>query len=279
MNYVVKLVKRIDQIYCQVESVGDVNKLYYLFSNTLGFPEAWPPTDKKTYYGGGVYTGNTWLKWTSGNTKTYKMSDKPAKFRSISMEPNGYERCLKELEKRGIKIEFDGAATIADQSGQEQEWARSSAFTGSPFKEVNLWVGKYTPLAFSALTTTPDAKDLDEHYETMRKRLDAVGGGPLGIRYVKEVELGVKDERSRAAWQALLDPANPKEDVWRMGKGPALRLTHDGDNYIKSISVKVKSLRLAKKVLKMYGLLGEANESMAKLNKDKVNNLEIGFVK
>jgi hypothetical protein len=36
----VKPVKRIDQIYCQVESIGDVNKLYYLFANTLGFLEA-----------------------------------------------------------------------------------------------------------------------------------------------------------------------------------------------------------------------------------------------
>jgi len=274
-----KLVKRIDQIYCQVESVGDVNKLYYLFSNTLGFPEAWPPTDKKSYYGGGVYTGNTWLKWVSFNTKSYTMSDKPAKFRSISMEPNGYERCLKELEKRGIKIEFDGAATIADQSGQEQEWARDSSFTGSPFKEVNLWVGKYAPLAFSALTTTPDAKDLDEHYEIMRKRLDVVGGGPLGIRYVKEVEFGVKDEKSRAAWQALLSPVNPVEDVWKLGKGPALRLSHDKENRINSISIRVKSLRVAKKVLKMYGLLGEADESMVALDKKKVNNLDIRFVK
>jgi hypothetical protein len=36
----VRAVKRIDQVYCQMESVGDVNKLYYLFANTLGFPEA-----------------------------------------------------------------------------------------------------------------------------------------------------------------------------------------------------------------------------------------------
>ena len=276
----VKAVKRIDQIYCQMESVGDVNKLYYLFANTLGFPEAWPPTDKKSYYGGGVYTGNTWLKWTTFNTKTYQMTDKPAKFRSISLEPRGYEQCLKELEKRGIKMEYDGAATIADKSGREQEWARDSSFTGSPFKEVNLFVCKYTPVAFSALTTTPDAKNLEEHYEAMGKRLDAVYGGPLGVRYVKEVEVGVTNlVRGMAGWQALLNPIKPAGEVWKVGNGPALRLTRGEESCIKSISVRIKSLRRAKKFLKMNGLLGEERGDTLSLRRDKVNGLDIRFVK
>jgi hypothetical protein len=278
---VVKAVKRIDQIYCQMESVGDVNKLYYLFSNTLGFPEAWPPIDRKTYYGGGVYTGNTWLKWVTDNTKKYEMTDKPARFHSLSAEPNGYERCLKELEKRGISVEYDGNATIVDSSGQEQEWARSSNLTGSPFKEINLFVCKYTPLAFSALTTTTEARDLDEHYGIMRGRLDLVEGGPIGVRYVNEVELGVKGVgKSMDDWRMLLDPIRPiGGDTWKIGAGPNLRLTPDKDYGVKSISVKVRSLRRAKKFLKLNGLLGEEGEDILSLRRGKVNDLDIRLVK
>jgi hypothetical protein len=279
VDYVVAPVKRIDQIYCRMENVGDVNKLYYLFANTFGFPEAWPPTPKKYYYGGGVYTGNTWLKWITFNTKAYKMTDKPAKFSILSAEPNGYERCLKEFEKRGIRFKFDGIQTIADSSGLEQEWVRSSSLTESPFKEVDLSIGKYTSLAFPALTTTPEARDLDEHYSIMSKRLDAVDGGPLGVRYVKEVELGVKDEKGRIAWQTLLSPIKQVGNVWKVGKGPVLRLTPDKENSIKSISFKVMSLRRAKKFLKMNGLLGEEKENMASLNRSKINDLDIRFVK
>jgi len=276
----VKAVKRFDQIYCKMESVGDVNKLYYLFANTLGFPEAWPPTDKKSYYGGGVYTGNTWLKWTSSNTKRYEMTDKPARFHILTVEPNGYEHCLKELEKRGISVNFNGVQTIADSSGHEQEWVRSYSFMESPFKEIDLSLGKYTPLAFSALTTTPEARDLDEHYSIMKGRLDGADGGPLGVRYVKEVELGVNDvEGSRAAWQALLDPVKPVKGVWRMGKGPALRLTPDKENSFKSISIRVKSLFKAKKFLEANGLLGEVSENTLSLNRGRVNDLDIRFVK
>jgi hypothetical protein len=273
-------VKRIDQIYCRVESVGDVNKLYYLFSNTLGFPEAWPPTDKKEYYGGGVYTGNTWLKWVSYNTKAYKMTDKPAKFQMISLEPNGYERCIKELEKREIATKYDGNATVADSSGEEQEWGQSYDLIESPFKEVNLFICKYSPLAFSALTTTPEAKNLDEHYRIMRGRLNEVGGGPLGIRYVKEVELGVKGFiRDSREWQRLLDPIKPKGELWRIGKGPELRLTPEKNYSIKGISIRVKSLRVARKFLKLNGLLGEVNEGWVSLSRDRVNNLDLRFVK
>ena len=280
MNCVVKAVKRIDQIYCKMESVGDVNKLYYLFANTLGFPEAWPPTDKKSYYGGGVYTGNTWLKWISNNTKAYKMTDKPARFHILAAEPNGYERCLKELEKRRLSVKFDGVSTIPDSFGQEQEWARSSSLTVSPFKEIDLSLCKYMPLAFSALTTTPEAKDLDEHYSIMKGRLDGADGGPLGVRHVKEVELGVRDvEKSMAAWRSLIDPVKAVGDVWKLGKGPALRLTPDKENSIKSISIRVKSLRKARSFLKANGLLGEEKEDQLSLNRGRVNNLDIRFVK
>jgi hypothetical protein len=278
---VVKAVKRIDQIYCQVESIGDVNKLYYLFANTLGFPEAWPPTDKKTYYGGGVYTGNTWLKWTTPNIKSYPMTIKPARFNQIQAEPTEYNRSLKDIEKRGITHDADRISTSKDSSGIEREWCRSSRLTGTPFKEIDLGLCKYSPFAFSEYTSTPKAVDLQEHYSILRARLDEMDGGPLGVRYVREVELGVKDVvESMADWQVLLDPIKPiSEDTWKIGTGPTLRLTPDKDYGIKSISVKVRSLRRAKKFLKMNGLLGEEKEGMLALNRGRVNNLDIRFVK
>jgi hypothetical protein len=273
-------IKRIDQIYCQMESVGDANKLYYLFSNTLGLPETWPPINRKTYHGGGVYTGNTWLKWITFNMKSYEMTSRPAKYYMLSVEPNGYERCLRELEKRGIPVKDMGIQTTPDSSGVESEWVRVSSFIETPFKEVNLGLAKYSPLAFSALTTTPEASTLDEHYRIMRGRLDAVDGGPLGVMYVKEVEVGVRDERSRAAWQALLDPVEPVgEDCWKIGRGPMLRLTRGSDNQMKSLTFRVRSLRKARTVLKSLGLLGDVGDEMVTISPERVNGLEFRVTK
>ena len=278
---VVKAVKRIDQIYCRMESVGDVNKLYYLFSNTLGFPEAWPPKDRKTYYGGGVYTGNTWLKWTTPNLKSYPMTNKPARFSSIQAEPTEYNRSLKEIERRGLTHDADSVSTSEDSSRQEREWCRSSRITDTPFKEIGLSLCKYSPFAFTEHTSTPEAVDLHEHYSILRTRLDEVEGGPLGVRYVKEVELGVKNVgESMADWSVLLDPIKPiGEDTWKIGTGPTLRLTLDKENSIKSISVRVRSLRKARRFLKMNGLLGEERDGVVTLHRGEVNILDIRFVK
>jgi hypothetical protein len=274
-------IKRIDQIYCQVVSVGDVNKLYYLFSNTLGLPEAWPPTDKKSYYGGGVYTGNTWLKWTSPNTRAYVMTDHPARFRSLSLLPTDYDKSLKTLENRGIETEYDGAATVPDETGEEKEWARSSSLTQKPYKDYNLFICRYTPVAFPALTTTPEAEDLDQHYKIMRSRLDSLDGGCLGVRYVKEVELGAEKLRDcTRRWQAILDPVKPvSEACWRIGNGPMVRLTGDSVNRIRSLTFRVRSIRRARMVLKGLGLLGEVKGDTLTICPDKVNGLEFKLTK
>lgn len=264
-----------------MESIGDVNKLYYLFSNTLGFPEAWPPTDKKTYYGGGVYTGNTWLKWTTPNIRSYPMTNKPARFNQIQAKPTEYSRSLKELEKRGFTHDADRISTSRDSSGLEREWCRSSRLTDTPFKEIDLGLCKYSPFAFSEYTSTPEAVDLHEHYRILRPRLDEVDGGPLGVKYVKEVELGVNNvKESMTAWQKLLDPIKPtEEDTWKVGTGPRLRLTSGKSYSVKSISIKVRSLRAAKRFLKMNSLLGEVNWASISLNPEKVNSLNIKFVR
>ena len=263
-----------------MESTGDAHKLHYLFSNILGLPEAWPQTDKKFYYGGGVYAGNTWLKWITLNTKNHQMTDKPATIMQFGLEPNGYERCLKILEKRKIPYKEMDPQTTADPQGQEQEWLRNAWPSETPFKEIYLFMAKYTPYAFSTLTTTPEAKDIDEHRRIMEKRFKEVNGGVLGVRYIKEIELGVKDLKKDAReWQKVLDPIKPKGDSWKIGKGPALRLTSDKNYSLKSISFKVKSLRVARKVLKTYGLLGDEGESVIRLDVGKVNGLDIRFVK
>jgi hypothetical protein len=228
-----------------------------------------------------VYTGNTWLKWTTLNIKSYTMTTKPARLDHIDAEPTEYNLSLKELEKRGITHDADRISTSMDSSGLEREWCRSSRLTGTPFKEIGLGLCKYSPFAFSEHTSTPQAVNLQEHYRILRARLDEVNGGPLGVRYVKEVELGVKNVgKSMADWQVLLDPIKPiGEDTWNIGSGPTLKLTPDKDNGIKSISVKVRSLSRAKKFLKMNSLLGEEKEGMFALNRGKVNNLDIRFVK
>lgn len=273
------IVKRIQGIYGVVETAGDVNKLYYLFANTLGFPEDFAPAEHGPFRGGGVYIGNIWFKFVTFHPKNYLMSNTPGKLHILEMQPINYNRCIKEFDKRGISYKVD-IAKMPDESGQETEWGRDLMLQATPFKEILLDFSTYTPLAFRSFTSVPEAKDLDDHNRILKAKFDAVGGGLVGAKGVKEIELGVKDLRKdMATWQTLLDPLKPDGDSWKIGRGPTLRFTASNDYSIKSLSIKVKSLRTAKKVLKMHDLLGDVNDDLILMNREKVNNLDIRFVK
>jgi hypothetical protein len=273
------IVKRIQGIYGVVETAGDANKLHYLFANTLGLPEDFAPADHGSFRGGGVYMGNVWLKFLTFHPKSYLMSSKPGKLQILEMQPINYDRCIKEFDKRGISYKID-VSKMPDEAGKETEWGRDVLLQAPLFKEIMLDFSTFTHLAFRSFTSAPEAKDLDDHNRIMRARFDAAGGGLLGAKAVKEIELGVKDvKRDMRAWQTLLSPLEPDGDSWRIGRSPTLRFTSSRDYSIRSVSIGVKSLRTAKKVLRMNGLLGEANENMVALDREKVNGLDIRFVK
>jgi hypothetical protein len=107
--------------------------------------------------------------------------------------------------------------------------------------------------------------------KTLQKRPEKIGGGPLGIEYVKELELRVKDkEKALQKWQNLLSPHLYSSDgSLAIGGGPRLCLVEADQDYIHSIKIKVKSLEKARKFLSTQGLLGKDKKFSVILNPDK----------
>ncbi len=103
----------------------------------------------------------------------------------------------------------------------------------------------------------------------------------LGVEYVKEVILGVKDlERKQSDWQNFLNPILPSASaMWQLSEGsPAIRLIPSTENIIKKLVLKVVSLEKARNFLAEHGLLDTNKEQQVCIEPFKIQGLDICLV-
>lgn len=111
------------------------------------------------YYGGGTYTGNSWLKFV---TFSAEPTQEIAKYVYIMMEPTPLPVSLMELEKRGIPYK------IYPQI-DETLWAVNVQLQYFDVPSTNFSICEYYPGTFK-MTTTPKALHIEEHRELLRAR-------------------------------------------------------------------------------------------------------------
>src|SRR5262249_12617987 len=113
-----------------------------------------------------------------------------------------------------------------------------------------------------------------------RAHLERWGGGPLGVLRVREVRLAVPDVvEMRRRWSLLLDPTPLiAPGWWRIGDGPALRLSACYRPSIQLVVVEVRSLGQAHAFLGAHGLLGFALEDEITLALPQLPGLAIRLV-
>jgi len=247
-------VKRIDHILLTPE---DPRGLYDFLTQELKLPTAWAFREYEGFASGGIFFGNVNLEALVMNQDNLST---PSKIAGMSFEPaEPTAEVVEELKRRQIAHDEPRTYEFGPEQSKIKMWTTTILKDFLPGSVV--FICEYHPGLFN-----PPA-----WRNTLQKKLKEIKGGPLGIEYVKELELRVKDkEKALHKWQNLLSPHLFSLDgCFAVGDGPRLCMVESDKDYIHSIKIKVKSLDNAREFLSSRGLLGQDKKSSIILNTDK----------
>lgn len=247
-------VKRIDHILLTPE---DPRGLYDFLTQELKLPTAWAFREYEGFASGGIFFGNVNLEALVMNQDNLST---PSKIAGMAFEPaEPTAEVVEELKRRQIAHDEPRTYEFGPEQSKIKMWTTTILKDFLPGSVV--FICEYHPGLFN-----PPA-----WRNTLQKKLKEIKGGPLGIEYVKELELRVKDkEKALHKWQNLLSPHLFSLDgCFAVGDGPRLCMVESDKDYIHSIKIKVKSLDNAREFLSSRGLLGQDKKFSIILNTDK----------
>ncbi len=247
-------VKRVDHILLTPE---DPRGLYDFLTQELKLPTAWVFREYEGFASGGVFFGNVNLEALVMNQDNLSSLSKIA---GLAFEPAGpTAEVVEELKRRQITHDEPRTYEFGPEQSKIKMWTTTILKDFLPGSMV--FICEYHPGLFN-----PPA-----WRKSLQRKLKEINGGPLGIEYVKELELRVKDkEKTLQKWQNLLSPyLFSPEGCFGIGDGPRLCLVESDKDYIHSIKIKVKSLDNAREFISSRGLLGQDKKFSIVLNPEK----------
>jgi hypothetical protein len=210
---------RLDQVGRRVDHVvietGDEEALFSFFIDVVGLPMAWPVAQWGFIREGGVGVGNCNL---GCNHVLDPNSDPTPTVRAVAFEPAAeVPAIVAELQQRGLAPTEPVASGPIDLPDTEPfaPWQRG-------WTNVMVLGGPLSPLPFICAYD----HDVVERARAERMRLDATGGGPLGITDLRALVIHTDDvDAAAATWAALLGPtALVGSAVLALPGGPELRI-------------------------------------------------------
>lgn len=170
-----------------------------------------------------------------------------------------------------------GAMADAGTGGALVSWGMGKIMTG---KLVFLVQYFYEHFAGLDLPHWSEFRSHAEKRAADRAALEARGGGPLGVRAVREVVAGVTDlEAARANWRKLLgDAARVATDVWEVADGPRVRLNRADADGLQTLVLEVSSQGRAETFLAERGMLGSATDDQLRIAPEKIFGLDVRLV-
>jgi hypothetical protein len=248
----VGVVQQVDHILLATEHPKEI---YDFMVKEMKLPIAWPYQEYSGFSSGGVSAGNVNLEALVFNPARI---DTPSKIIGIAFEPQGStEQILAELNQRHI--------------GHSQP---EPFEMGSGEKKSKLWTTMRLPdMLPGSLIFFCEYHFFNptERRESLRKKLEKIQGGPLGINHLSEIVIRVKDVTAALKrWKNLLSPHQMTEDhLFAVGEGPAIRFAKGDNNCIASLKFKVRSLNKARDFLSQKGILGKVDGPTIKTNPAK----------
>jgi hypothetical protein len=309
MNAVKPIVRRIDHIIIRT---NDPEELFSLFADTFQLPVVWDVATHDFFTSGGVFVGNVYLEMMRfGRAKEPSSAEATeAKVFGIAFEPYCLRKSLDELRKQNIPHSppfysmgrrIDGKqgkaftnVTLGKLLSDNRNFYLGKWFGGNSHFNLALgelvskmltfgWSGEVvsrmiddTMIYICEYTHDNDALRLAKS-----DGLRSGQGGALGVEYMKEVVLGVKDlKRKQSSWQNFLKPLIPSAAAtWRLPEGsPSIRLVPSMKNIIKTLVLKVSSLEKAKEFLAERELLDVSRKRQVCIDPIKTQGLDIRLV-
>jgi catechol 2,3-dioxygenase-like lactoylglutathione lyase family enzyme len=262
-------VRQVDHIMIRTD---DPSKLYEFFTETLRLPVAWPLATRGGVTSGGAAFGNA-------NVEAIQFPGQKtshAQLVGFGFEPSPLAECLAELDRRGILCGEPRPFVLTEQDGSKKK-----LFTNVTLRQlsdadkpagatIHIFLSEYSPTYV----------DVEQRRTRLRRELQESGGGPLGVKAVKEVIVGTTDLNAAVGlWGRLLEPRRPSAPgLWQVGDGPAIRVVRAGESKLQGLVISVVSLRQAKAFLRAEGLLGSVTEKDATIDPSKIQSLNIRLV-
>jgi len=253
------VVKQVDHIMLSPENPRE---LFNFLTQELKLPVAWPYREYGNSASGGVYAGNVNLEPVFFQHK-HETLNTSSKIIGLAFEASvPTEEMLKELDRRNIPY----------MKPETMEFGPE----GSKVKiSTNTILENMLPGSFVFLCEYHIYKFFNTDLTQMRNKwqdnLIKINGGPLGIEYVSEIKIGMRNKvEALKKWQNLLKPNECCQDgCFDLGKGPSLRFLDSEQDCICSLTIKVKSLEKACDYLLIKGLIDAKDKYTVTTRPDK----------
>ena len=264
-------VRRIDHIMIRADDPANV---YAFFTDVLELPVAWPMMSPRAGVAtGGVGFGNVNVE--AIRVPGQKSQARRAQLLGFAFEPSPLAECLAELDRRGIRY---GEPRPLISSGPDG--SKNTLWTNVTLRQFSDGEAADATMHVFLSEYSPKYVNVEQRRERLRRQLAENGGGPLGVKAMKEVIVGVTDlEAARGLWQTLLDPTPlSAPSTWQVGDGPAIRLLEAGENTTHGLVISVASLPKARAFLRGRDLLGIDSPQEATIDPSKIEGLNIRLV-
>lgn len=262
-------IRQIDHIMIRADAPAN---LYAFFTETLQLPVAWPLATRGGVTSGGVGFGNV-------NVEAIQFPGQKssgAQLVGFGFEPAPLAECLTELDRRGIKY-----GEVRPFVSTSPDGSKKTLFTNVTLLQfsdsdrpadagIHIFLSEYSPTYV----------DVGQRHERLRKELLRKGGGPLGVKAIREVIIGVTDLKAATMlWGRLLEPGRPSAPgLWEVGNGPRIRLVRAGENKLQGLVISIVSLRRAEAFLREKGLLGSVSRKEVTIDPSKIQGLNIRLI-
>ena len=202
-------IRQVDHIMIDSDSP---EALFHLFYEQLELPLGFPYKSYGTFSSGGVGFGNVILEFIH-------VQDLHPGLAGVALEPATIEEASSTLDARGVKHEPAKPVYQPDPSGGKRLG----------------WTTMELDLAAEGFFLCKYNISVEPRRARIRAELDARNGGRLGIDYVSEVVVGVRDlATAQNQFRGLLGPTRQGESsLWAVGAGPSIRLVPDTQDHLK----------------------------------------------
>lgn len=231
---------------------ADAERLFRSFQETFGLPVAWPFRAFGKFASGGLSVGNTVLEFVTFEVPEGEVLQ--TEWKMIAFEPAGdTEAATAELNRRGVAFAEPEVNRYRDAAGTEKVGWTNTALIGPGLSDVVFFCDYEARERVAGM------------HRKGAEELAGARGGPLGLRRLKMIEVGVTDLKSaRREWLKLIDdPAQAQGEVFHFGAGPSIQLVTASSPGIRGIVLQVDDLPRARSFLAQRQMLAATGGSVS----------------
>ena len=254
-------ISRVDHFYAVSSRAQE---LHQFLRRDLQLPEVWRFSDYGIFTSGALSLGNAvievmQLEGAEGGESV------EAFFEGIALEPVGTaESAMAWMDERSLGHSALGPTGEIVDGPEPFRWV--SFGVDVPPNDAEIFVCDYK-----------SRDSVREGRENASRELQRSGGGPLGVRAIREIVIALADLKQGAdTWASLLGQGRlGPTGVFTLSEGPAVRLVQSPRDAIHEVVLEVASLADAKTYLESKGLFGSMGDDSLTIAAQAVQGLGI----